>query len=159
MIQIIKKKKNRYLVFFSDALQMKDWWKSNINVWFPFMYSQKLNCYSKNRITMFCLPIPTLIQGADDKLGRFLDQDIEASANHRNVLRHSLESCPSLFNLMWTNHEYLQKNVGRIQNLCNSAKSFACRKKSTGDCKISKSAQVPDLPFEESFWTKNQEAG
>jgi hypothetical protein len=36
------------------------------------------------------------IQGADDKLGQFLDQDIEASANHRNVLRHSLESCPSL---------------------------------------------------------------
>jgi hypothetical protein len=36
------------------------------------------------------------IQGADDKLGQFLDQDIETSANHRNVLRHSLESCPSL---------------------------------------------------------------
>ncbi len=36
------------------------------------------------------------VQGADDKLGQFLDQDIEASANHRNVLRHSLESCPSL---------------------------------------------------------------
>ncbi len=36
------------------------------------------------------------IQGADDKLGQFLDQDIEASANHRNVLQHSLESCPSL---------------------------------------------------------------
>jgi hypothetical protein len=36
------------------------------------------------------------IQGADDKLGQFLDQDIEASANHRNVLRHSLESCLSL---------------------------------------------------------------
>jgi hypothetical protein len=37
-----------------------------------------------------------VLQGADDKLGQFLDQDIEASANHRNVLRHSLESCPSL---------------------------------------------------------------
>ena len=36
------------------------------------------------------------LQGADDKLGQFLDQDIEATANHRNVLRHSLESCPSL---------------------------------------------------------------
>ncbi len=36
------------------------------------------------------------VQGADDKLGQFLDQDIEALANHRNVLRHSLESCPSL---------------------------------------------------------------
>ncbi len=39
--------------------------------------------------------VPAL-QGADDKLGQFLDQDFEASANHRNVLRHSLESCPSL---------------------------------------------------------------
>jgi hypothetical protein len=36
------------------------------------------------------------VQGADDKLGQFLDQDFEASANHRNVLRNSLESCPSL---------------------------------------------------------------
>jgi hypothetical protein len=25
-------------------LQMKGLWESNINVWFPFMYSQKLNC-------------------------------------------------------------------------------------------------------------------
>jgi hypothetical protein len=36
------------------------------------------------------------LQGADDKLGQFLVQDIEAWANHRNILRHSLESCPSL---------------------------------------------------------------
>ena len=42
------------------------------------------------------LEIMAGVQGADDKLGQFLDQDIEASANHRNVLRHSLESCPSL---------------------------------------------------------------
>ncbi len=65
------------------------------------------------------------------------------------------------FNLMWTNHQYLQKYVGRIQNLCNSAKSFARRKKSKGDCKISKSAhaQVPDLSFEESFWTKTRMLG
>ncbi len=27
-----------------NALQMKGWWKSNINVWFPSKYSQKLNC-------------------------------------------------------------------------------------------------------------------
>jgi hypothetical protein len=38
----------------------------------------------------------SIVQGADDKLGQFLDQDIEASANHRNVLRHFLKSCPSL---------------------------------------------------------------
>ncbi len=37
-----------------------------------------------------------IIQGADDKLGQFLNQDFEALADHRNVLRDSLESCPSL---------------------------------------------------------------
>jgi hypothetical protein len=36
------------------------------------------------------------IQDADNKLGQFLGQDIEARANHRNVLRHSLESYSSL---------------------------------------------------------------
>ncbi len=36
------------------------------------------------------------IQGADNKLGQFLIQDIYATANHRNCLRHSLESCLSL---------------------------------------------------------------
>jgi hypothetical protein len=41
----------------------------------------------------FCSP---LVQGADNKLGQFLGQDIEASANHRNVLRPSLESYSSL---------------------------------------------------------------
>jgi hypothetical protein len=42
-------------------LQMNGQWKSNINVWFPFTYSQKWNCYFQNRIMMFCLPVPTLI--------------------------------------------------------------------------------------------------
>jgi hypothetical protein len=36
------------------------------------------------------------IQGADNKLGQFLGQNIEATANHRNVLQHSLESYSSL---------------------------------------------------------------
>jgi hypothetical protein len=36
-------------------------WKPYISVWFPFMYSQKWNCYFQNRIIMFCLPVPTLI--------------------------------------------------------------------------------------------------
>ncbi len=40
------------------------------------------------------------IQGADNKLGQFLSQDMYATANHRNCLRHSLESCPSL---VWCN--------------------------------------------------------
>jgi hypothetical protein len=42
------------------ALQMKGSWKSNINVWFPFLYSQKWNCYFHNLIIMFCLAVPTL---------------------------------------------------------------------------------------------------
>jgi hypothetical protein len=62
------------------------------------------------------------------------------------------------FHLMQTNHQYLQKYVGRIQNLCSSPKSVARRKKITGDCKVSKSAQVPGLPFEESF-EPNQDVG
>ncbi len=40
---------------------MKGRWESNINVWFPFMYSRKWNCYFQNRIIMFCLPVLTLI--------------------------------------------------------------------------------------------------
>jgi hypothetical protein len=43
--------------------------------------------------------------------------------------------------------------------LCSSPKSFARRKKSTGDCKVSKSAQVPGLPFEESFKPKPRMLG
>ena len=34
--------------------------------------------------------------GVGDKLGKFFSQDIYATANYRNCLRHSLESCPSL---------------------------------------------------------------
>ncbi len=43
------------------ALQMKGRWESNINFGFPFIYSQKWNCYLQNRIIMFCLLVPTLI--------------------------------------------------------------------------------------------------
>ncbi len=43
------------------ALQMKGYWEFNINVWFPFMYSPKWNCYFQNRSIMFCLPVPTFI--------------------------------------------------------------------------------------------------
>ena len=32
------------------TLQMKGRWESNINVWFPFMYSQKYNVISKTEI-------------------------------------------------------------------------------------------------------------
>ncbi len=40
---------------------MKGRWESIMNVWFPFMYSRKWNCYFQNRIIMFCLTVPTLI--------------------------------------------------------------------------------------------------
>ncbi len=43
------------------TLQRKGGGESNINAWFPFMYSQKWNCYFQNRIIMFCLPVPSLI--------------------------------------------------------------------------------------------------
>jgi hypothetical protein len=41
--------------------QMKGRWESNLNVWFPFMYSQKWKCYFQNKILMFSLTVPTLI--------------------------------------------------------------------------------------------------
>ncbi len=43
------------------ALQMNGRWESNIIFCFPFMYSQKWNCYFQNRIIMFHLPVRTLI--------------------------------------------------------------------------------------------------
>jgi hypothetical protein len=92
------------------------------------------------------------IQGADDKLGQFLDQDIEASANHRNVLQHSLESCPSLVSFNVNKPSIFIKICRQNQNLCRCPKSFARRKKSTGDCKVSKSAQfLGGLHFEKFF--------
>ncbi len=44
-----------------SSLQRMGRWESNINVWFPFIYSQKWNCYFQNRIIMFCLPVPSRI--------------------------------------------------------------------------------------------------
>jgi len=57
----IKTTKRRGIFQYPSTLQMKGRWESNINVWFPCMYSQKWNCYLQNRILMFCLPVPTLI--------------------------------------------------------------------------------------------------
>jgi hypothetical protein len=50
-----------YLCQYLTTLQMKGRWESNINVWFPFMYSQKWNCYFQNRIIMCCFSFPSLI--------------------------------------------------------------------------------------------------
>ncbi len=49
-------------------------WESNINVLFPFMYSQKFNCCFQNRIIMFGLPVPTLIYCICEKFIYFHDQ-------------------------------------------------------------------------------------
>ncbi len=46
------KKLTFWLLF---CLQMKRQWESNIIVWFPFMYSQKWNCYFQYGIIMFSL--------------------------------------------------------------------------------------------------------
>ncbi len=69
------------------TLQMKCRWESNINVWFPFMYSQNWNCYLQNRIIMFSLPVPTLIylweiiyfqdQSAYSAAGKHVDRSLE----------------------------------------------------------------------------------
>ncbi len=59
----------------------------------------------------------TYIQGADNKLGQFLGQDIEASANHKNVLRHSLESFSSL----------VSRNVSKpslVTEICRQSTKF-----------------------------------
>ncbi len=45
------------LLYSLSTLQMKGWWESNINAWFPFIYSHKWNCYFQNKIIMFCLPV------------------------------------------------------------------------------------------------------
>jgi hypothetical protein len=59
---------------------MKGWWKSNINVWFPFMYSQKWNCCFQNRIIMFCLPVPKLIYLWEIYLQYFQDRSVYSAA-------------------------------------------------------------------------------
>ncbi len=50
------------------TLQMKGRWESNMNVWFPLLYSQKWNCavslfpkQNYNVLFSFCFQIPTLI--------------------------------------------------------------------------------------------------
>jgi hypothetical protein len=76
---------------------------------------------------LLCLPGTVAIQGANNKLGQFLGQDIEASAYHRNVLRHSLESYSSLVSRNVSKPSLVTKCVGRVQNSCSCPKSFARR--------------------------------
>jgi hypothetical protein len=53
-----------------------------------------------------------------------LNQDIYGTANHRNNLRHSLESCPSLVRRNVNNPSLDKKYFGRERNFCGYAKSF-----------------------------------
>ncbi len=59
------------------------------------------------------------IQGADDKLGQFLSQDIYATANHRNCLQHSLESCLSLLLDNVKKSSLTTIYVNRVRNFCS----------------------------------------
>ncbi len=52
---------SQLVCYTADTLQMKGPWEPNTNVWFPFMYSYKWNCYFQNRIIMFCFLVPTFI--------------------------------------------------------------------------------------------------
>jgi hypothetical protein len=61
---------------------MKGQWESNINVWFPFMFSQKWNCYFQNRIIMFCLPVPTLMQYICEIFIYFQDRSAYSAAGN-----------------------------------------------------------------------------
>ncbi len=62
-LSTIKRLSNWFRISLSSryALQMKGRGEFSTNVWFPFKYSQKWNCYFQNRIIMFCLPVPRLI--------------------------------------------------------------------------------------------------
>ncbi len=67
---------------------------------FCLSFSFSFSSYSSLLISSYssrrCYSSSSYIQGADNKLGQFLSQDIYATANHRNCLQHSLESWPSL---------------------------------------------------------------
>ena len=56
--EVILEARRRIRRLMTATLQMKGRGKSYMNVWFPFMYSQKWNCSFQNRIIMFCLPVP-----------------------------------------------------------------------------------------------------
>ncbi len=66
-----------YNVIVIRTLQMKGRWESYINVWVPFMYSQKWNCYFQNRIILFCLPVHTLVYLWEIYMWKYVDQSWE----------------------------------------------------------------------------------
>ncbi len=93
------------------------------------------------------------IQVADDKSGQFLDQDIEASASHRNVLRYFLKSFSSLVSPN-VNKPLILTKICR-QKTCEAVlKALRAGRNQQEIARLLKRAQVPDLPFEESFEPK-----
>jgi hypothetical protein len=53
---------------------MKGRWESSINVWIPFMYFQKWNCYFQNRITVQCSVSEFLHSYISERFTYFQDQ-------------------------------------------------------------------------------------
>ena len=49
-------------------------WESSINVWIPFMYFQKWNCYFQNRITVQCSVSEFLHSYISERFTYFQDQ-------------------------------------------------------------------------------------
>ncbi len=83
-------------------------------------------CCHSERFSLFTVAaVGLLLQGADNKLGQFLNQDIYRTDNHRNILRHSLERWPSLVCRNVNKLSLAIKYVGRVRNFCSCAKSFA----------------------------------
>jgi hypothetical protein len=95
------------------------------------------------------------IQGADDKLGQFLGQDIEASANHRNVLRHSLESYSSLVSRNVSKPSLVTKMCRQSTKLLQLSKKLCASSiEINRGLKSFKKWTGPWSPFKDSFEPK-----
>jgi hypothetical protein len=82
-----------------------------------------------------------------------LNQDIEASANHRNILRHSLESYTSLLSRNADKPSLVIKICRQSTKLLQLSKNLCAPGRNQQEI-ASKSAHVPGLPFKDSFEPK-----
>jgi hypothetical protein len=87
---------------FGPALQMKGLWESDINVCFPFMYSQIY--YFQNTIIVFCLPVPTLI---------YLVWDLYISRIGLPILQEICGPMLGIYKLLTQTHECWNWDWGR----------------------------------------------
>jgi hypothetical protein len=84
-----------------------------------------------------------------------LGQDIEASANHRNVLQPSLESYSSLVSRNVSKTSLVTKICRQSTKLLQLSKKLcAPRRNQQGIEKFLKVHRVPGLPFKDSFEPK-----